>query len=237
MNKFLFIAILLMSAPALRADPTGKVVGSGSGVITGFREEPNTFEIDTDEAKFKVIVEASAREARKQIHAERSKQLFQGKSLAEVQKKQDKGQSVYIGLNEDGGLVGIFKNASSDKYAGYKTVPPIDLREGGATKTVVLSGGKRKNKPAVFVRLLDGSGVEKKWLILTYIDSESISMDFEVKGNPAGGGGPNSGHIDVYPDDEPAATNPNSGAQGHIDVYPDEQPAAPKKRRFAPSRL
>lgn len=247
MRNLLCLTALLLGASGARAqpkEPTSKMVGGRSGPITGFVEEKNTFTAVTPKGKFEVVVEPSAREARKLIHAQRSKELHGGKDLAVEQKEMnarikkntgayDNYASVYIGITSDGVLVGAnkFKGPGKNDH----TVNTFALDGGGKTKRVVMSGGTRNKQPAVFVRISEDGDTDKIWMVLTYVDTLTMKMDFEVRGSAAGGGGPaekfNPNHIDVYPDDDddkkPSGAKPSTGGSGHIDVYPDE-PEKPK---------
>lgn len=182
-------AVLAVTQPlfAGQPEPTARPVGpAGKGLVAGFVEEPASFWVDSANGRFQVVIEPGGRAARKLIHDKRSKDFFGGKSLKAIQAEMNAKpnatpkNSVFIGIAEDGDLVGAnkrFGNQGGDSIDSYRNYA-YPLNDNGETRKVILSGGSRDNEPALFVRLHDSSGKERVWMILTAIDTVIVGMDF-----------------------------------------------------------
>lgn len=172
-------------------DPASRPIGSADhGAVMGFREEPDSFWVEASKGRFQVVIEPNGRAARKLIHGARSKDFYGGKSIDAVQRdlvnktglfdgsKLSSGASILIGITEAGNLVGANKMVGAP---AQMRIYEYGLNDDGSTSKVVVSGGRRDNKPALFVRLLDASGTEKTWIILTVDDTIMTHMDFPVQ--------------------------------------------------------
>lgn len=167
----------------IKAEPESKPVAGGSGGrVAGFKEEPDSFWVESAKGRYQVQIETSAREARRQIHAARGALYGKfGQSLEQAQAELNKsgaqaGVSVYLGIADNGDLVGAHKSTGgppkSFRYYVYT------LNDDGTTKRVVLSGGRRDGEPAVFVKLYTSSGGEKGEIVVT--DTDSIILKREL---------------------------------------------------------
>lgn len=190
----LAVALTAVFLPAQRAfaqgEPPSRPVGSADhGAVMGFQEEPDSFWVEASKGRFQVVMEPSGRAARKLIHGARSKDFYGGKSIDAVQRdlvnrtgvfagsKHSSGASILIGITESGNLVGANKLVGAP---AQMRIYEYELNDDGSTSKVVVSGGRRDSKPALFVRLLDASGMEKSWIILTVDDTIITHMDFPV---------------------------------------------------------
>lgn len=182
MNPILAVIVtsFVLVQPVFAAEPPSRPVGpAGQGAIVGFQEEPDTFEVSSPKGKFQVVIERSGRDARKVLHASRSKDMYGGKSLEAVQREfggqgGTNGASVFIGFTDDGNLVGTLKDAGGNprqvRFYAY------GLNDEGTTRTVVMSGGRLDGEPALFVKLITSAGTETSRIVLTAMNTIVLSM-------------------------------------------------------------
>jgi len=156
----------------------------GQGLVTGFKEEPNSFWVDSAQGRFQVVIERSGREARTLIHQERSV-INGGKSLEAIQAEMNRSPSahpkysIFIGITEDGMLIGATKkipNPSGGAVSAHRNYI-YPLNEDGQTKRVILSGGRIGDEPALFVKMITSSGTDKSWIVLTALDAVVVKME------------------------------------------------------------
>jgi len=191
----LTLAAIALAAPlrAAQNDPPSSPVGpAGQGVIVGFQEEPDSFWVDAPTGRFQVVIEPSGRAARKTIHEARSREFYGGQRIEDAQRDlaagvglfgkggpAKSGASVIIGIAADGMLVGANKQLGGSP--AQMRIYAYELDNGGTTRKVILSGGKREGKTALFVRLLDVNGAEKSWIVMTHDDTITVGMDFQIQ--------------------------------------------------------
>jgi len=93
--------------------------------------------------------------------------------------KPDSLASVFIGITKNGDLVGAFKTTKS-QFQPFQ-IWTYPLNDEGATSRVILSGGKVDNKPTVFARLINASGMETNWIMLTADNTVSAGLDPDAR--------------------------------------------------------